>query len=409
MNGLRTLIVLAVAAPAWAQPAPTSAPRAGVSTDATAPVVLPPVSPVRAAGPGSSLAVVIEQVLDSKIDFEARDQNIVTVLADLTRQTGVRLVVEQDTLDRLPYGEQTKLNAKVRDASLRDTLKALLTPIGLTFEVRSNEVGVVASSALRRLVRRATWEDLDTLRKLNEQPWSETLWQSLNVQFQDGGTDEKMDRATLGATAARVGAGPAADVLTIACNQLGLTWFPSGDRVVVLSKRRQLERQLSKRISAKFFRVPISDVLLDLGREGGVLVKLEPGALASLPPHIAQTFTLAVENTSLRQALEVISGTTGLGFVIEQDGVRFTASQLQPDALASNAEGGSAAALQAARASAVVGMVTVRGENGKPDVAFLIRESDLPPDLRELHRKKIDEAVRAMRDALGGLRDHGVE
>lgn len=406
MNGPRTLIVLLAAAPVFAQPAPSSR-RAAV--DAAPAVPVQPVSPSRAAR-GTSLAVVIEQVLDSKADFDAQNQNIVVVLAELTKRTGLRLVIDEEALDRLPYGEQTKVSVKIKDAPLREAIRGLLSPIGLAFEVREHEVGVVATAPLRRVLRRATWEELDLLRTLGQQPWSEQLWTTLNVQFQDSSVEEKMDKPTLGATAAKVGSGSALDVLSIACNQLGWTWYPSGDRVVVLSKRRQLERQLGKKISAKFFRVPINDVLLDLSKEaGGLLVKLDPGALASLPPQIAQTFTLTVENTSIRQAFEVISGTTGLGFTLEQDGVRFSASQVRSESLGSGEGSPSAAVSTVAKSSTVVGMVTIKGENGAPDISLFVRETDLPPDLRELHRKKIEDAVKALRKVLGGVKDTGVE
>jgi hypothetical protein len=169
-----------------------------------------------------------------------------------------------------------------------------------------------------------------------------------------------------------------------------------------------LERQLSRRVSRRFYGVPLSEVLLDLGKEGDVLVKIDPGAIASLPAQMAQAFSLTVENSSIRQAYEVIAGTTGLGFSIDQDGVRFSASHLSPDTVGGG-DAGVAAAMQALRANAVVGAVTIRGENGGPDVSFWVRESDLPPDLKDLRKMKIEDVVNALRKALGAEKDTGVE
>lgn len=412
MNRVQVLVLLMAAGSAMAQPAPTSQPADAAKKlePKTTPAAVQSIAPVKVSDRRSSgLAVAIEQVLDTKIDFDIDDQNILVAFAELTKRTGIRFVIDQDVLDRLPYGEQTKLKAKIRDATLRESLKGLLSPIGLAYEVRENEVGILATAPLRRIVRRATWDELDTLRRLSDTPWSEEVLKSLNIQYQDAGMEDQVSGQTLHAAAARVGAGTALDVLNVACNQLGWTWFPWNDRVVVLSKRRQLERQLGKKITAKFFRVPISDVLLDLGREAGVLVKLDPGAISSLPPHLAQTFTLTVENSSLRQAFEVVSGTTGLGFSIDQDGVRFSASQMRPESLASGGGDSAAAAALAMRSNSVLGMITVKGENGAPDVSFFFRDSDLPPDLKELHKKKLEEAVNAMRKAYGATKDTGVE
>jgi len=138
-------------------------------------------------------------------------------------------------------------------------------------------------------------------------------------------------------------------------------------------------------------------------------VKIEPGAIASLPAQVAQAFSLTVENSSIRQAYEVIAGTTGLGFSIDQEGVRFSASHLVPEAVTAGSDASLSAAVEAMRASSVVAMVTKKGENGEPDVTFFVRDSDLPSDLRELRKKKVEDIVDAVRKALGAEKDVGVE
>ncbi len=354
--------------------------------------VAPP--PTATAPAASNLDVAVEQALDEKTDIDIHDENILAAFDELTRQTGVRLVIEEGTLDRLPYGEQTKLTARIKGATLREGLTALLRPIGLVFEVRNGAVYVSAEPALQRIVRRASWDELDLLRRLNETPWSESLWNELPVQFRDAGSDEKVSRETLARLAKAVGAGSAAEVLDHACEQVGWTWYPSGKKIVVLSRTSQIRRQLDRRVSLRFFRTPLSDVLMDLGREAGVLVKIDPGVLASLPAQVAQSFSLTVDNTSVRQALEVISGTTGLGFFIENDGIRVTANPI-----ASESPGAGSTA-QASSANPVVGMVTIKGENGSPDVSFFVRESDLGPELNAARKGKVEEAVNAIRKAL---------
>jgi len=351
----------------------------------------------------------IAQMLDGKVDIEIHDKTILAAFREIEKKTGLPLKIDEATLDRLPYGDQTKLNATIRGLTLREALTELLRPAGLTLQVRSTEVGVIAVAPLRRLVRRATWEELDMLRRLSEAPWSAEQWNKLDVQFLDSGPDGKMTKETLGRLAQAVGAGTASEVLTAACNQQGLTWYPSGDKIVVISKRRQMERQLSKRISRKYYGVPLSEVLLDLGRDADVLVKIEPGAIASLPAQVAQAFSLTVENSSIRQAYEVIAGTTGLGFSIDQEGVRFSASHLVPEAVTAGSDASLSAAVEAMRASSVVAMVTKKGENGEPDVTFFVRDSDLPSDLRELRKKKVEDIVDAVRKALGAEKDVGVE
>ncbi len=384
-----TAILLLLAAGLWhahAAPPPTTAPA------------------------GSNLDVAIEQALDEKHDIDIREKNILAAFDDITRQTGVRIVVEEGTLDRLPYGEQTQLSASIKGVALRDGLAGLLRPVGLVFQVRNNAVQVSANAPLRRIVRRATWAELDLLRKLTENPWSEQLWNELNVQFQDSSPDGRLNKETFVAAAKSVGAGPASEILYNVCNRNGLMWFPSGDRVVILSKSRQADRQLGRRVSLRFFRAPLVDVLLDLGREADMLVKLEPGVIASVPPHLAQNFSLTLENSTIRQAFEVISGTTGLAHFVEPDGIRIApAPQGTPSPAAASGDSDVARAMEAVQANAVVGMVTTRGHDGGPDVSFFVRMSDLPAELKELHKRKLQDAVNAMRKALGAASDGGTE
>ena len=45
-------------------------------------------------------------------------------------------------------------------------------------------------------------------------------------------------------------------------------------------------------------------------------------------------------------------------------------------------------------------MVTIKGENGAPDVSFFVRESDLGPELNAARKGKVEEAVNAIRKVL---------
>lgn len=340
------------------------------------------------------IAAAIEQALDEKIDISLPNRTIRSALDELGNQTGVRIVVERSALPRLPYGEQTQVNAQINDVTLRDALRALLTPIGLEFEVRRDALHVSATPPLRRIVRRATWDELDTIRRLYTTPWSDELWASLPVQFQDTAMEDKSARDAIRELGHRAGAGTAAEVLELSCNQKHWTWYPSGKMIVILPQTQQVLRQLNRRVSLRFFNTPLSDVLLDLGREADVLVRMEPGALASVPAQAAQAFSLNIENVSVQQALEVVSGTTGLGYTADEKGIRIEASRLGAT-VAPPSTTSASDLLKAMQANPIVGMLTLKGENGVPDFSFFVRESDLPPNLNEARKQKLDAAIKA--------------
>jgi hypothetical protein len=341
------------------------------------------------------LAVAIEQALDQSTDLDIQDKSIAVAFDELSRRTGVRIDIDASVLDRLPYGPQTALTAKFEHAPLRECLRSMLAPLGLTFAVRENAVHVLATAPLRRIVRRATWDELDTLKRLAETPWSDELWQAMEFQFDSSVPEDCEDPGKLRGRVDAAGAGSAGDVLEIATATFGCTWYPSGRKIVVLSKKRQIERQLEQRVSLRFFHAPVQDVLLDLGREAGTLMKMDPGVIALLPRAVAESFSLTIENTTIRQALEVISGTTGLRFDVDDDGIHVSANPFSPE---QGAEGTTGTA--AARANEVVGIVTLRNEDQTSNVSLFIREGDLPPDVNAARKKRIDQAVEAMRKML---------
>ena len=75
--------------------------------------------------------------------------------ADRRRAAGV--------YDLLPWGEQTTINAKIENQTLRGGLEAITRKLGLTFELRDEAVEIQPLPALRRLGRRATVEELAVL------------------------------------------------------------------------------------------------------------------------------------------------------------------------------------------------------------------------------------------------------
>jgi hypothetical protein len=117
---------------------------------------------------------------------------------------------------------------------------------------------------------------------------------------------------------------------------------------------------------------------------------MEPGLLWSLPQETRDSVSLVAESVSLEQALELISGVTGLRYRVSEGDLIL--------------EGADSAEQRESRRGMgrdpLVGKVVVPSESGSYQFEFVVRESDLPPELNELRREKIREAVRAMEDEL---------
>jgi hypothetical protein len=383
-----------------------------------APVKVTPVPPAAVAQPVAPIAVapatqpfedqvelLIAQALDQKTSIELKDVPIRDAIKKIAEQTGIPIEMSLGTVRFLPYGSETKVTASIQGRPLRECLIALIQPIGLQFSVDRDVVEIEATPPLSRMANRASWAELAKIEMLYNHAWSQELFDSLKIQFQDSSSDDlNVNRETLRKLASGVGAGSAADVLEHATAQYGWTWYVAEDHIVILSRPRQIERQLERRVSVQYKNSNLKDALLDLADQAGVLLRFDPGALGTLPSPIVDQFTFAIENASVRQALEVIAGQTGLSYFIEPDGIRLTtANAPQPGMAQSSMQVAdtAAATVAAMRSNSIVGQVAIPAAHAKDvQVSFFVRENDLTPEVNELRKTKVKEAVQQMRSAL---------
>jgi len=277
-----------------------------------------------------------------------------------------------------------------------------LNPIALKYAVNKDRLVIKPRPALARLCRRATWDELATIEMLYGNPWSGELAKSLSFRFQGmPSADTKANGRRILDLAESIGTGSAAEVLEDACLQYGWCWHPDGKDIAVTPKTQQIERQLSQLVSVEYSGIQLRDVLLDLVGKSGTMLKMDPGVLASLPVHQTQRFKLSLQNVSIRQALELIAGETGLGYFIEPDGVRITANPYaNPETEDTEEREATAQATVAAlRADPLVGTINIPGKDGT-SYSFFIRASDLPDKVNALRQARIQEAADQIQKAL---------
>lgn len=352
--------------------------------------------------PDDDAEIRIIQALEKPIDLKLENLELRSVIRALAKAADVPIEIKTGTLKLLPYGSKTVIQTlDIEQKPLGAALTDLLGRLGLTYKVESQRLAIVPTKPLRRIVRRATWEELTILHKLRSKPWSRELFLSLQLQFQDARTgDFETNREQLLRLAETVGGGSAAEVLEHACDQYGWCWHPSGKFIAVLTKTRQIERQLDTRVSLGYVQTGLREALLDLTNRAGVLLKIDPGALAKLPPQTSERFSLAIENATVRQALEVVAGQTGLVYAVEPDGLRFSASTAPPPSPGSQVtDSATAATIRDYRSNPIVGEITIRNADGTP-FSFFIREDDLPPEVNEMRKAKIHEVVNEIRRVL---------
>ena len=338
------------------------------------------------APPPSSAAV--EKAMDARIEQVAiAGRAIPDALAELGTKAGVRIGVDDAAMDLLPWGRETKVaDLKAENATLREILPQVLGALGLSAEERAGDLMVVASPALMRINRRASWDDLRLLRKCNDTAYSAEAFGEFKLQYR---ISAKVDApGMLAAQMAKAGQGTIAQILEVATGSLGWTWFPDNDHLVVMTLEAQYAHRLARRVTVRYNNTPLSTILVDLAKRANIGLSLEPGMMLKLPQATAQSYTLSLQQSSIRQAFEVICAETGLKYEIDRDGVRMAVSE---------ESSGASALVSLAQRTNYVGKISVPSKDGSFAYEFLVRESEVPKDILEYRKQIIGAVIEKMR------------
>lgn len=317
-----------------------------------------------------------------------RGMEIENVLAELGKHADVEIALDEDAVELLPWGKQTKLaDVTITNASLRSALPQILETLGMTYEVRENKVFVVPTEPLKRLKRRPTWDELKVLRTLAAADYSPENFGGLKIQYQ---ITSKVDaKAMLQHQLERSGRGTVGEMLETATSALNWVWFVESDHIVIRAKETQIGNNLSRQVSAKYTNMPLSQILADLGDKADVVISFDPGMMLKLPPSTAQSYTLLLQSVSIRQGLELICAETGLKYEIRTDGVHMSLSD------AATADGSKAAVPP--RNSPYVAKLSVPSADGSYTLDFLVRADELPADIMEARGQMLQELIQKVR------------
>jgi len=291
--------------------------------------------------------VSLQRLLDRPISVEADNSPIGRIFDKIQAVSGVKFIIDHDTFDVLPYGDQTRLSVKLKNVTLRKALTPVLSAQALRWEIAGDKVRIIPTEPLYRMCRRATYDELQMLGKMHQRKIepapeggdtfaamkSKLGAEDLEILFHVKADEATKQKAFAGA--ARALPGPAAVYFDRLCHGRGWTWYLQGDQVVILDKVLQYKRQLEKQITLKYKNAQLVQVLADLAHEARVKLTMRPGVLQYLSDEAKGNFNLTMSEASIAEALEVISGATGLEFKPTANGLLVQAS----DELKSNSRG----------------------------------------------------------------------
>jgi hypothetical protein len=347
--------------------------------------------PARSAQDSSAL---INEALDKPVKVELKT-TLPNALREIKNRTGVPIELAPGVLDMLPWGDQTNLNVTVENQTLRQAIAAIARSLGLVHVLTPEAIELRPMPALQRLGRRATVDELKVLDLLASNPLNldkqpkPTLTELLEavdarlLQIDGNYMVERRDNnAVKDSQVIPVPRGATlADALDAITKETKLGWGPWGRSVLVKPKDAWVRDQLGKRITRRFVATDVGQVLSDLADFSGVELRFEPGALQRVPAQ-ARTVTLDVENKPVGQVLETIAGFTGLICTADARGIFVGVP-------AGAGPGGSSQ-------DPVFAMMTL------PDsgIQVMIRQSELPDDLRQFLRDRKSKEFEKLRELM---------
>lgn len=327
---------------------------------------------------------LIEAALDQKVTtrIEIAEKPIRAALTDLEKPTGLHFEVDPRAIEWMPYGEQTRVAVTIENISARAALTRIFDGLGLAMHVADNAVVVEPAPVLERLGRRLTVDEVALLQKLASEPWAKVAGPTLPIDFrlppEDKGV-EQFDRAMREGKEA-----PALGQLEAVVSGMGWLWVPSGKGLVIYSQADDIQRRLDQPIDAHYVRVNLDELLLDLGKRANVTVHFEPGALQRVDAKDRKV-DLIQRDTTVRQILELIVGRTGLVYDVQPSGIVIAT----PPPATQPAAGGDG--------GRVVAIVRVPVGTDGTTVDFLIRENELPPEIKALKERKMPQIIELLK------------
>jgi hypothetical protein len=315
------------------------------------------------------------------------------VIRSIQHDTGVPIEVAPAVYDLLPWGDQTNITAKIENQTLRQAMDAITRKLGLTYELKDEFVELEPLPSLKRLGRRATVQELQSLDLLASNPLNLSgdrttvhalidaldqrivdLKSSVAIENRPGDTVVQDQTIFVPRNATLM------DGLESLVKQTRATWYPWGKSIVIVPKEEQIHNQLEKTITVHYPGTDVSQVLTELSQKADVPFEIEPGAIQRIVPEFRK-IRLDLYDASITKALEAIAGFTGLGYVVNDKGVYIWN---QSNSVASSAR------------DPAIGLIQL--DNG---MQILVPKSQIPLDMQEylqsLTQRELDKIREMMK------------
>jgi hypothetical protein len=362
----------------------------------------------------------LEERLRQDLAITLEDVTIAQALEQIGQKAGVTISLSPEAIWKLPEGEQTRLSVTL-EGRLAESLEKMLNSFFMRYAVGNESLTIYPRPELKHIIGRPTADELKLLRNIYGNPmWASTGAEEIPDEFVqkalNGLAKEPVDimppdeiraigaimykmmtKSTSSAGSPHDPNAPKGTPLTMASLLDGIerfyappkTWCIEGpafprqvSEIRIVGREEFWRAHLDQVVDVSFRGETGASVLRTLAAWGDLTVHIPQGpALESL----AQTMTLEVQNVKLADVIERAFGVLGIGWTLnlgEEAVIEFRPPfPTKPVKEASQSGEG------------YIGKISIPMDGGRYFIEFMLRESDLPEELRTLRRQAMNEVI----------------
>jgi hypothetical protein len=332
--------------------------------------------------------VHLQKMLISSLTLSLKDISLTDAFSAIAQTSHISIEVEQAVYNFLPYGDDTHIDVVFRNVPVQTALQKIMDELCLTMEISNQHVVVEPSEGLVRIGRRATWDELDLLHKLNQivlSGFSGNWTLDLQKLVDEPGLQvilspaSSQDRALALSNVQAQLPCPASQALDSYAQSLHMIWYLRDNRIFIQPGSAWIIEQLNRPIILKESSVPLQQVVGELSMLSGVDFRPRPGLYLAIP-----TVNVDSNDGSIRQTLDALSGATGITY------------QIMDDYVSLDVQHNTTGKQDQEEQNPVIGMIPIPTGMGNLEFDYFIHASDVSPALLKQLQDKAHQALTSL-------------
>jgi hypothetical protein len=347
----------------------------------------------------------LQEKLNKDISIKLDDVTIAEALKTIGQKAELKIVVSDEAMRKLPEGETTRLSVTL-EGRLGESMTEMLSSFFMRYAVGDEQITIYPRPELEHIIGRPGTKQLELLKKIysmritfaqgfSVELVNSLIGKSLGVSFLPYDMPNKIYEIL---KASETDKGTSPTTLAVLLEQLGEKqrrphWYISGTEL-------PNEVPMIKMVSEQDFRqaklAQIIDVAFINERADAILQRLAGWAGMEIstrniePSWLEEKITVKIQNLTLLQALQNIVGTVdGAINVSPRDNSLIVQGPIRRKKTADSRKPQESAATE----DGYVGKISIPMDGGKYFIEFMLRQSDLPEELKNFREQMIKEVL----------------